>query len=62
VDLKLTGNLTVINGYEDLYIQWTYGRALVEGMQQVLGANRATLKEGLTWRNWLASGARGSQK
>jgi len=43
VGLKLTGNFTVINGYEDLYVQWTYGRALVEGMQQVLGANRAML-------------------
>ena len=41
--LNLSGKLTVINGYEDLFVQWTYGAALVQGMQQVLGADRAVL-------------------
>lgn len=41
--LQLAGKLTVINGREDLEIQWTYGKALVEGYQQTLGADKATL-------------------
>jgi len=43
VPLVISGRLTVINGPEDLFIQWTYGQALVEGMQQTLGADKATL-------------------
>jgi len=41
--LQFTGQLTVINGLEDLFIQWTYGRALVEGMQQALAPDKARL-------------------
>jgi pimeloyl-ACP methyl ester carboxylesterase len=43
VPLNFAGKLTVINGFEDLYIQWTYGQALVSGMQQTLGADKAVL-------------------
>lgn len=38
-----TGKITVINGYEDLYIQWTYGQALVEGYQAQYGMQKAQL-------------------
>lgn len=41
--LRFAGRLTVINAREDLFIQWTYGRALVRGMQQALGADKARL-------------------
>ena len=41
--LTFTGRLTVINGRQDLYVQWTYGRALVRGMQQSLGPDKARL-------------------
>lgn len=43
VPLEFRGKLTVINGREDLFIQWTYGRALVEGMQATLGDSKARL-------------------
>ena len=33
----------MINGPEDLFIQWTYGRALVEGYQRAFGAGAAKL-------------------
>jgi len=36
-----TGKITVINGYEDLFIQWTYGQALVEGYQARYGMQKA---------------------
>lgn len=29
-DLHFTGRIGVLNGYEDLYVQWTYGKALVD--------------------------------
>src|SRR5262249_35438183 len=32
-DLGYRDQLTVINGYEDLFIQWTYGQALVRALQ-----------------------------
>jgi pimeloyl-ACP methyl ester carboxylesterase len=41
--LHIRDRLTVINGRQDLYIQWTYGKALVEGYQRLLGPNRAVL-------------------
>ncbi|PTL79590.1 alpha/beta fold hydrolase [Vitiosangium sp. GDMCC 1.1324] len=43
VPLKLAGNLTVINGPQDLFIQWTYGKALVEAYQKAYGEDKATL-------------------
>lgn len=43
VPLKLNGQLTVINGREDLFIQWTYGKALVEAYQQAYGKDKAAL-------------------
>ena len=33
----------MINGFEDLFIQWTYGRALVDGYQAGYGPGKATL-------------------
>ncbi|HEX3458332.1 MAG TPA: hypothetical protein VHR97_10300 [Candidatus Baltobacteraceae bacterium] len=41
--LKISGKITVINGYEDLLEQWTYGKALVAGYKVMQGANAATL-------------------
>src|SRR5262245_56646254 len=35
--------LTVLNGLEDRFIQWTYGRALVEGIRQALAPDKARL-------------------
>jgi pimeloyl-ACP methyl ester carboxylesterase len=43
VPLKIQGGLTVIAGREDLFIQWTYGKALVEGYQQAHGKDKASL-------------------
>jgi pimeloyl-ACP methyl ester carboxylesterase len=43
VPLKLQDELTVIAGREDLFIQWTYGKALVEGYQQGYGKDTANL-------------------
>lgn len=34
VRMQMTGTLSVINGYEDLLTQWTYGQALVNGYSQ----------------------------
>lgn len=41
--LNISGKLTVINGYEDLYIQWTYGEALVDAYNTEYGSGKATL-------------------
>lgn len=41
--LKFSGRLTAIHGQEDLFIQWTYGRALVEAYQQAQGPDKARL-------------------
>ena len=41
--LNFMGQLTVINGFEDLFIQWTYGQALVTGIQATLGASKAAI-------------------
>lgn len=41
--LAIGGRLTVLNGPEDLFIQWTYGRALVEAYQRAHGAATARL-------------------
>jgi pimeloyl-ACP methyl ester carboxylesterase len=35
--LQIAGGLTVLNGREDLFIQWTHGRALVRAYQESLG-------------------------
>ena len=41
--LKLQGQLTVLHAPEDLFIQWTYGKALVEAYQKAQGPNKARL-------------------
>ena len=43
VDLKNRDRLTVINGYEDLFIQWTYGQELVRAYQAQYGDGKAEL-------------------
>lgn len=43
VPLNLQDELTVLNGPEDLYIQWTYGREFVEAYQRDYGQDKATL-------------------
>jgi hypothetical protein len=43
VPIQNTGRITVINGYEDLFVQWTYGKALVEGYQSQYGMQKAKL-------------------
>jgi pimeloyl-ACP methyl ester carboxylesterase len=40
---NFTGQLKIINGPEDLFIQHTYGKALAEGYQQLYGKNRVIL-------------------
>ncbi len=42
--LHISGRFTVINGYEDLLTQWTYGKAVVDAYAQQLGASKAVLK------------------
>ena len=41
--LTISGSLTVINGPEDLYIQHTYGKALVDAYQREFGIGKARL-------------------
>lgn len=41
--LTMSGSMTVINGAEDLYIQHTYGKALVAAYQREFGAGKARL-------------------
>lgn len=43
VPILNTGKITVINGYEDLFIQWTYGQALVDAYQAQYGMQKAQL-------------------
>jgi pimeloyl-ACP methyl ester carboxylesterase len=43
VPLNLQDELNVLNGREDLYIQWTYGREFVEAYQRDYGQDKATL-------------------
>jgi pimeloyl-ACP methyl ester carboxylesterase len=43
VPLKISGRIAVVNGYEDLFIQWTYSKALVSGYNAAMGSGRATL-------------------
>jgi hypothetical protein len=43
VPLVMTGAILVMNGYQDLYIQHTYGDALVQGYQQLCGSGAAML-------------------
>jgi pimeloyl-ACP methyl ester carboxylesterase len=38
-----SGPIVLLNGFEDLYIQWTYGQALIDGFQAGYGMSRATL-------------------
>lgn len=44
VKIAMTGKITVIAGYEDLFDQWTYGKALVEGYRRSQGPGAATLR------------------
>ncbi len=41
--LTMSGSMTVINGPEDLYIQHTYGKALVDAYQEEFGIGKARL-------------------
>ncbi len=41
--IPMTGKLIVINGYEDLLTQWTYGKALVDAYNAQYGAGTAVL-------------------
>jgi len=43
VPLPITRRLTVINGREDLFIQWKYGRELVRAYRRAYGANKANI-------------------
>ncbi|HZS01466.1 MAG TPA: hypothetical protein VFE37_22310 [Chloroflexota bacterium] len=43
VPLQIQGSVTVVNGPEDLYIQHTYGAALVAGYQRQFGVQKANL-------------------
>ena len=43
VDIHNTGTITVINGPEDLLIQWLYGQELVVAYQQMYGPAKASL-------------------
>lgn len=43
VDLGIAGRITVLNGYEDMYIQWTYGRGLVDAYAARYGDGAATI-------------------
>jgi hypothetical protein len=41
--IKLSGKITVIAGHEDLFDQWTYGQAVVDGYNQSQGKGTARL-------------------
>jgi pimeloyl-ACP methyl ester carboxylesterase len=43
VPLVISGGILVVNGYQDLYIQHTYGDALVQGYQAACGQSSAML-------------------
>jgi pimeloyl-ACP methyl ester carboxylesterase len=43
VDLQNRNQVTVINGYEDLFIQWTYGQELVRSYQAQYGTAKAAI-------------------
>jgi hypothetical protein len=43
VDLGNDGKVTVLNGPEDMFIQWTYGRELVRAYRTRYGAERADI-------------------
>jgi pimeloyl-ACP methyl ester carboxylesterase len=38
-----SGPITVINGFQDLFIQWVYGQALVDGYQAGYGTSKAQI-------------------
>jgi len=42
--LTISGRLTVLNGYEDLLTQWTYGKAVVDAYAQQYGSSKAVLQ------------------
>jgi len=42
-NLTMTGTIAVLNGFEDLFVQWTYGRSLVDAYNRQTGAGSATL-------------------
>jgi len=39
----MTGIVAVLNGFEDLYVQWTYGKSIVDAYILQNGAGAATL-------------------
>ncbi len=41
--LQNTGKITVLNGPEDILIQWTYGQAFVDAYNAEYGANKAAI-------------------
>ncbi len=41
--LTMTGIVAVLNGFEDLYVQWTYGKSIVDAYILQNGAGAATL-------------------
>lgn len=41
--LSISGKINVINGPEDLFIQYVYGQELVTAYQQMFGSNAATI-------------------
>ena len=43
MDLKNRDRVTVINGYEDLFIQWTYGQELVRACDAQYGNGKAAI-------------------
>lgn len=43
VPFNISGKINVINGPEDLFIQYTYGQELVSAYQEMFGANAATI-------------------
>ncbi len=42
-DFAISGHVTLLNGYEDLFDQWTYGRAMITGLQASMGMDRASM-------------------
>lgn len=38
-----TQRINVLNGYDDLFVQWVYGKALVQGFQMGYGKRKASL-------------------
>jgi pimeloyl-ACP methyl ester carboxylesterase len=43
IDLRNDGKVTVINGPDDMFVQWTYGRELVRAYQAQYGDDKAAI-------------------